>query len=115
MKVEDHEGNPSILTLKTLNCFTENEGENSLLQTLENTEIPRSSFSVSNIDPPRKNNFPTSTPNSKNSFMKQGTLSISNIVNDVNMSSHSEVMLPVTAESNYEAQVTDIDIAMHKV
>ena len=110
MKVEDHAGIPSIITLKTLNCFTENEGENSLLQTLENIEIPRSSFSVSNIDPPRKNNFLTSTPNNKKSFMKQGTLSISNIkVNDVNMSSHSEVMLPVTAESHYEGQVTDID------
>ena len=108
VKIEDHEGIPSIRILQTLNCSTENERENSLLQT-ENIDIPQSSFSVSNIDSPRKHNFLTSTPNNRKLFLKEGTLSISNIKeNDVNILSNSEEILPVTAESNYEAQVTDI-------
>ena len=109
VKIEDHAGIPSIRILQTLNCSTENERENSLLQTLENIDIPQSSFSVSDIDSPRKHNFLTSTPNNRKSFLKEGTLSISNIKEkDVNMSSNSEEIIPVTAESNYEAQVTDI-------
>ena len=46
VKVEDHARIPSIRILKTLNCFTENERENSLLQTLGSIEISQSSFSV---------------------------------------------------------------------
>ena len=108
VKEEDHAGIPSITILKTLHCFTENEGENSLLQTLEIIET-QSSFQLSNINSPRKHNFLTSTPNNRNSFLKESTLSISNIKeNDVNMSSNNEEILPITAEINYEAQVTDI-------
>ena len=76
---------------------------------MEIIETPHSSFQLSNINSPRKHNFLTSTPNNRKSFLKEGTLSISNIKeNDVNMSSDSEEILPVTAESNYEAQVTDM-------
>ena len=46
-------------------------------------------------------------PNHRKSFLKEGTFSISNIEEKhVNMS--SEEILPVTAESNYKVQVTDI-------
>ena len=49
VKIEDHAGSPSIRILKTLHCFTENESENSLLQTLESIETPHSSFQAISI------------------------------------------------------------------
>ena len=95
VKVEEHAGIPSVRILKSLNCFTENERENTLLQTLKSIEIPQSSFSVSNIESPRKQKFLTSTPNHRKSFLKESTLSISNIKEkDVNMSSNSGEILP---------------------
>ena len=44
------------------------------------------------------------------SFLKEATLSISNIKGkDVSMSSNSKEIISVTTESNYDGQVTDID------
>ena len=87
----------------------EHERDNSLLQ-IENIEAPQSYLSLSDIDSPRKSNYLTSTPNNMKSFLKEPTLSISNIKEkDVNMSSNSKEIISVTTESNYDGQVTDID------
>ena len=87
----------------------EHERDNSLLQ-IENIVAPQSYLSLSNIDSPRKSNYLTSTPNNMKSFLKEATLSISNIKEkDVNMSSNSKEIISVTTENNYDGQVTDID------